>query len=94
MSYSYPFKAQGVRSATSRICCECRRAIPSGELHEYAWGICEGESFHERTCAECYEIREDLRSDMIDNGLYQDEIAEDLAFGGLRDALYEWCQAC
>ncbi len=69
------------------VCCECRRKIEPGEIYLYAWGIWEGDSNSYCTCAECWEVREDLREDMPSGAVYDDETACALAFGCLRDAL-------
>lgn len=79
------YKAQAVRSRRDRVCEECGRSIPIGELHEYAFGIWEGRAENYRTCADCFEVRAELADDM--EGMYQEDIACDLAFGNLREAL-------
>jgi len=79
-------------SRKRRICCECGRHIESGEVHELSKGVWAG-SFQEfRTCAECFDIREDLQDDMT-GVLYDEEVYCAMAFGNLRNELHEHCCA-
>ncbi len=77
----------GQRARKPHICCECGRQIEIGEIYQKAAGIWEGspQSFH--TCAECWEVREDLREDLPSGYIYSEETACTLAFGNLREAI-------
>ena len=86
-------RAKAVQSKKAQVCEECLRWIEAGQMHEYVWGIWEGEPMGFRVCAECYEVREDLRSEMEANSsAYPEEIACDLAYGRLRKALADECR--
>ncbi len=86
------YRQEAVCSRIDRACDECGVTIAAGELHEYVFGIWEGEGQHYRTCAPCVEIRDDLRADMHDDGaMYEEEIACELAHCSLRDALSIQC---
>ena len=86
------FRANAHRARVPHQCDECLREIATGELYEYAWGIWEGRPEHYETCAECWEVRDDLRDDMLSSGvLFDEEIACDLAFGNLPYALANEC---
>ena len=75
------------RAKKPHDCVECSRRIEPGEIYEHVWGIWEGtaETFH--TCAECWEVRQDLREDMPSGHVYDEETSCALAFGNLREAL-------
>jgi hypothetical protein len=87
------FRAEAVKSKIVRICEDCLRQIEPGELHEYVWGIWEGEPENIRVCAECYEVREELKAAKREGGgLYEEEILCDVAFGRLREAMMDECR--
>jgi hypothetical protein len=69
------------------VCCECNREINPREIYLCAWGIWEGAAETYCTCAECWEVREELRADMPSGYVYTEETACALAFGWLRDTL-------
>lgn len=84
------WKVQAVRSRKEHRCTECGRVIEQGELHEYVWGVWDGDPNHIRTCAECTEVRDDLREDLLSaGGLYIEEVYEEIAYGNLQNALAE-----
>jgi hypothetical protein len=79
---------QGAHRARKPVaCCECGRQIEPGEVYLHSWGVWEGTAEIYRTCAECWEVREDLREDMPSGYVYDEETACALAFGCLRDTL-------
>jgi hypothetical protein len=87
------FWARAETSRVDRICCECGRVIPPGALHENAVGKWSGDFRSFRTCAECSEVREDLRYELTGQ-IYDDEVACALAFGRLTEELQEHCRQC
>jgi hypothetical protein len=81
------YRECALRARKVAVCCECQRQIETGEVYQYAWGIWEDNPASYRTCAECWEVREDLRNDMPSGSVYGEETACTLAFGCLRDTL-------
>ena len=87
------YRQEAVRSRIDRACDECDATIITGELHEYVFGIWEGEPQHYRTCAPCIEVRRSLYDDMKDDGsMYDEEIACELSHGNLCEALATQCR--
>jgi hypothetical protein len=86
------YREQVCKAAKSYQCCECARVISVGELYQYAWGVWNGEPSAFSTCAECFEVREELRDTMPSGYVYSDETACALAFGNLREALADECR--
>ena len=85
------FRATAHRARTPKVCDECRRTIEPGELYENAFGVWSGDAATYHTCAECWEVRNDLYDDLSqpDSGMYAEEVACALAFGNLREELAE-----
>jgi hypothetical protein len=49
-----------IKGRKEHKCCECRRAIPKGVVHERAKLLCEGYWSEYRTCKLCKSVRDSL----------------------------------
>lgn len=91
------FNAKAVRARNCYQCVECGGPIAVGEFHEYVFGVWEGRAATIRTCEPCFEIREQLREDMLPvspgSGRFVHEIVCALAYGRLAEELAEHCAA-
>jgi hypothetical protein len=89
------FNAKAARARKRYHCCECDAWIEPGEIYESAFGVWANRAKTYRMCEPCWEIREQLRDDMLTvspgSGLYADEIACALAYGRLAEELAEHC---
>ena len=71
------------RARKDHKCCECRRIIKSGERYHLSKGCWEHKWYEFKTCTECDELREELRTAC---DLYPDEGP---AFGELGELAHE-----
>lgn len=82
------FSACAYKAKTPKRCCECGREILPGELYEYVFGVWD-DPIQFCTCAECYETREQMFSELQLGDLYDEEIYCALAFGNLAWAIVD-----
>ncbi len=82
------YQEQPRRARRTHRCCECRRTIAAGEVYLNSFGIWDGTPAEYCTCAECHEVREDLRAEMPRGHVYDEETACALAFGNLAEELF------
>lgn len=52
------YSARKVRARKEYRCWECSKTIRVDELHEYAFGVLDGDTYQPRTCMSCVGIRE------------------------------------
>lgn len=55
-SYSYPYSEERRKAKKEHKCGECGRTIKPGEKYWYATGLCEGDWFDAKVCAQCEDM--------------------------------------
>lgn len=65
-----------VKGRKEHQCDECLRIIESGEQHEYAKGLWEGDFLQFRTCQTCRAMVEEIGLECYCHGSLMDEIVE------------------
>ena len=81
------YRVETREAGRDRVCCECSGRIATGQQHEFATGLWDGEWHTFRTCADCLPIRcEVMRIDSECDGFTHGGLVE--AINGLDD-VYE-----
>jgi len=85
MCDSHPdlYDARRVHARKQYRCTECSGRIAVGTLHEYVFGVWEGDSSNFRTCLACCEVRD---------WLCKQENYDCHVFGELREELSEFAR--